>query len=281
MLAVLVATLLAVMVVAELSDPLLNDYLLSKFMIIPEHKLLFCAIEKNCNAAFGRFFHHYRSLFSKKYANTDNWWESNSPKAHGYSKKMLSALLVDNQWHKAVVVREPLSRFLSGYQSKCTDGHDNDRHHCKQEFGGNFVTFTEAVESIARKNHSMEINNHWELQYRFCGGLGSTYHYYNTVITYNRTTLREDVTAMLINAKFPVDNKSFVYSHMMHAFNSSFPYEQTTIKNYMKHVTRSDDIHTLLRFYNSKTLIDKVVLKYLPDYELLNLTIPEWIRSYT
>merc|ERR1719473_958849 len=51
-------------------------------------------------------------------------------------------------WTSAVFVRDPLERFLSGWLSKCTDGHDLDREVCTQMFGAPDASFARAVEVI-------------------------------------------------------------------------------------------------------------------------------------
>lgn len=42
-------------------------------------------------------------------------------------------------WTSAVFVRDPLERFLSGWFSKCTPGHDLDREVCTALFGDKVV----------------------------------------------------------------------------------------------------------------------------------------------
>ena len=101
-------------------------------------------------------------------------WFSNTPAKHGLTKNDVADLLVDPTWYKATFYREPLSRFLSGYRSKCEPGHDRDTKHCLKEFGSKRASFPEAASALAQLDKTIVdkaqvVDVHWQRQARFCG----------------------------------------------------------------------------------------------------------------
>ena len=107
------------------------------------------------------------------------FWFSNTPAKHGLTKNDVADLLVDPTWYKATFYREPLSRFLSGYRSKCEPGHDGDTKHCLKQFGSKTASFPEAVSALAQLDKTIVdkaqvVDEHWQRQARFCGGLENT-----------------------------------------------------------------------------------------------------------
>ncbi|MDC0525935.1 sulfotransferase family protein [bacterium] len=84
-----------------------------------------------------------------------------------------------HNWTSAVFLRDPLERFVSGFLSKCTDGHDPDRHICASVFGATDATFAQAVavmEQHARNGTNLQrgiAQAHFRWQSSFCNGLGA------------------------------------------------------------------------------------------------------------
>jgi hypothetical protein len=113
-----------------------------KIRIVPERKLLFCAIEKNANTAFEDLlcsltYEHYPSWVRWVFSTWRTWanfelqcfWGATFPPNQGVSLSAAYAALRHEEpgWVSAVFVRDPLERFLSGWLSKCTNDHDLDR----------------------------------------------------------------------------------------------------------------------------------------------------------
>ena len=140
-----------------------TSHALSKMRVVPNHRLLFCAIEKNANTAF-------EDLLCSLSHSSDPWWlrwlttgwvaaswrtwadfelpcmwAATHPHNQGFDDQTTWSAFYHRDdgrrspggeategWTSAVFVRDPLERFLSGYLSKCTPGHDLDREVCTQ-----------------------------------------------------------------------------------------------------------------------------------------------------
>ncbi|KAG5176412.1 hypothetical protein JKP88DRAFT_159115, partial [Tribonema minus] len=100
----------------------LKSRLYNKWIIVPEHKLLFCFIEKVGCTSFNELFRSLRSRYDPSQA-TGNIWGRNNMTVHGLTEADIDAYVEDPLWHKAVFFREPLVRFLSAFRSKC-EPHD-------------------------------------------------------------------------------------------------------------------------------------------------------------
>jgi hypothetical protein len=70
--------------------------------------------------------------------------------------------------HKAVLLRDPLSRFLSGWLDKCRG---KQRIYCVRLFGGEDVSFRDAVFLLPRQYPRREMDNHFLPQHLHCGGM--------------------------------------------------------------------------------------------------------------
>jgi hypothetical protein len=242
-------------------DAHLTDRHLNRFIVVPEHKLLFCYIEKVACTSFNRLFNQMRSQ------PPDGFWFANTPAKHNLSKSALEGLLVDPTWHKAVFYREPLARFLSGYRSKCEPGHDHDTHHCSATFGSVNASFQQAVAAIAlmdgtSADKDQVVDEHYQRQARFCGGLENTLRYYDTIELLTKETAHERVGAMLENAGV---NKTLPF------FNKIFPAHMNSTA---AHVTNAEAAES--KYYTTTAMANTVMAHYMEDYLLFGISAPEW-----
>jgi hypothetical protein len=191
-------------VTAPVDPPQLTDDLLDHFIVIPEAKLLFCYVEKVGCTMFNNLFRQLRLALvpdeeEREWLSEQPWWR-NTPEHHGLTRKDLEYLLVDPEWTKSVFYRDPLTRFLSGYRSKCERGHDRDTVHCRNEFGVLHASFSEAISQMQSADHDKTHDVHWNLASNFCGGLGATLDYYDIVHELDPETAPVLVGHMLIQA---------------------------------------------------------------------------------
>lgn len=230
---------------------LLTDELLDHFIVVPEHRLLFCYIEKNACTGFNELFMRVRH---QAIHGADIWFK-NTPAAHSLDKSDLEGLVVNESWHKAVFYREPLQRFVSAYVSKCVPGHDRERGHCEEAFGEAGASFARAVSRLRK-----DTNVHFLHQYRFCGGLMDTLRYYQTIEEID-DKINDKVQRLLDTVG--VDDTTFDSSYAQrskHITNASFYTRQ-----YL-----SDPRHTAL-----------LLSHYAPDNFLFGIPAPLWaIRAY-
>jgi hypothetical protein len=103
------------------SSPNLTLEFLDRFILVPEHKLLFCWIDKVGSEAFNRLFRDLRWVLNSTHPNSpfvintnmSSWRHNRAIEDHGVAGSVgLSNLLQDPSWHKAV--------FFRGGASCCT-----------------------------------------------------------------------------------------------------------------------------------------------------------------
>lgn len=175
------------------------------FLVYPEHKLLFCMIQKVGCSNFQDLFRFARSVHDPSQLKTK--YSANTPAHHNLTVKDLDKMLRDGSWHKAVFLRDPLERFASAWNSKCVpDQGDKDGPFvCKKQFGVSNLSFPSAVLAVAdfdlqySIHHARKVfNNHFQAMSHYCGGLGHTVHHYNTVeVLTNDGLTRAKVVNML------------------------------------------------------------------------------------
>ena len=195
----------------------------SKLRVVPNRRLIFCAIEKNANTAFEDLLcslSHQSDPAWQRWLTTGSvaatwrtWadfelpcmWAATHPDNQGMGGGQIWRALHHEQpageppWTSAVFVRDPLERFLSGWLSKCTDGHDLDREVCTKVFGSAHASFEEAVAVISALDGDVPdglAEDHFRWQAAFCNGTvgrGEFDHYYKL----ERDTSRDLVAEML------------------------------------------------------------------------------------
>lgn len=291
-----------------------TSHALSKIRVVPNHRLIFCAIEKNANTAFEDL------LCSLSHASDPWWlrwlttgwvaaawrtwadfelpcmWAATHPDNQGldgrttwnafYHKQQFSDDQASEEWISAVFIRDPLERFLSGWLSKCTPGHDLDREVCTQLFGAPDASFARAVEVISSIEGDVPdglSEDHFRLQSVFCNGTvgRGEFDYYFLL---DRATSRQQVAQML--AAVGINNPS----DATRAFDYHFPPPppEDTAEHSQKprpgcvegggsfdHVT--DASRRLTAYYSSPELVRGVLRHYAVDYRSLpGLRVPEW-----
>ncbi len=270
--------------VEQTSRPLLSSARLSfgsatmdDWRLVPSHKLALCRIQKNMNTVLCDLFcslnkkqhdggRHVRGVFD--FENGCEW-DSASAAYLGIANWQVRSHLRDSRWTKAIFYRDPLSRFLSAFLSKCTDDHDgewNQEHICKPLFGSRTPSFSHAAQVVAADNYHMPTGlagNHWRLQMDFC----ESFRDYDVTFLITRSTVGADVATMMEAAGYA--NPSAEYAYHYH-----FPDGRRALD---EHETNADSQQ--LEYYTEPIL--RNVLKYLaPDYAHLQTVIghfvPEW-----
>ena len=87
--------------------------LLDHFLIVPKHRFLFCSIDKVASA---QFYHALSEIIEIKESTLLSSCRGLAAGCLGYSPEFLLEKLQDPSWHKAVFVRDPFERLVSGYQ---------------------------------------------------------------------------------------------------------------------------------------------------------------------
>lgn len=171
---------------------------LAEILLVPKMRFLFCFIPKNACTQFNRLMNELNGIVrdgavcSPTDPNYISSWGNMMPNMTVDSVK---ALIKDPTWKKGVFLRDPLTRLVSAYQSKCLP---------PQECGG-CMNFEEANEKdwpnfdeFASKLDIGE-NPHFDPQSSLCGGLADTIDDFDFVgeISTNYSGVAEQVGQML------------------------------------------------------------------------------------
>jgi len=249
--------------------PKLSSELLDRFIVVPEHNLLFCYMEKNACTNFNDLFRFLRARYDPDQASGPRWFR-NTPEVHGYTQEMLEGILVNKTWHKSVFFRDPIERFAAAYESKCT-GVDKTivKDHCKIQFGKTELPFPDAVKQVrdfdaegVRDDGSFD--PHWKRQVDFCGGLSNTLHHYDTIEELDRKTAHQKVAQVL--EAVGVDARSVPH------FEELFPPSDDDTWRGEKHNTGTSDELTHY-FPPDKPWLKNVIQKhYSPDFDAFGVS---------
>jgi hypothetical protein len=265
----------------------ISERLIERFVVLPNHRLLFCMIEKNANTAFGWLFNKVKRD-SRYPMNVKQ--PQNSKKHNPYNYNMtiyeISILLANSSWSKAVFYREPLNRFLSAYRSKCEAFDQDGNMWCDRamHMKNDTATFGKAVQYIQSLDSIYD--PHFARQAEFCGGLSTTLHLFKHVYELHPSRVRHDLSEVFESTDLPFrDNRSSFGK----SYNGLFPlpdeYSSEDGRGFLpkrrgsKGNTFSSNTQTLLQYYSRQCYIRVVVDFYQADYDVFNISYPEWARA--
>lgn len=152
----------------------------SRVLVLPKQKFAFCYIEKVACTEFNKLFNalNYPTDDGMVCDGThETAWFQSQPQNFGIE---LSEITAENGWKWAVFLREPHSRYLSAWGSKCLQQEDFGIN-CVPSHAYANMSWTEQQQiemfrSSTRLNYrnqsAMAANPHWANQSSFCGGLG-------------------------------------------------------------------------------------------------------------
>ena len=229
-------------------------------------------LEKNANSALNEIFalierdERFDIQPSTTFAKEHNVFNYN------LTVRDISILISNSSWNKAIIYREPLSRFLSAYRSKC-GGFDSDGYSwCRNAFGSRDVSFEAAV--FKMYHFEVERDPHFARQSEFCGGLRETLRHYQFKFEMNPSTLRKHLWR-LFNSVNLTNSAAF---KIVNRFNRLFPPVSAKIdgKRSTSRNTFSSLSTNLLRFYSKQCYIRTIVDYYQADYDLFGIAYPMW-----
>jgi len=180
----------------------------SRVLVLPKAKLAFCYIEKNACTEFNGLFNHMNGI-----TTGDMWWRS-QPMNFGLQ---VSDLTQANGWKWAVFLRDPASRYLSAWGSKCLQQEDDGINcipneavvHAGWADESKVASFKNAVVWNSVHQESLHMNPHWANQSDFCGGLGDLTSY--DMVGILRGDVNGKVRAMLQAVGADYDSVDFFF----------------------------------------------------------------------
>ena len=278
----------------------------SHFMVLPDRRLLVCGIEEAGQTLFNDLMcslekHHSLNIrvdVGRQDAGTFERGCSNDamrPIAQGIADEAeLAAIFKDPTWTRAVVLRDPLDRFLASWVLLCLDKRteswrrQHDRQGCQTTFGVTNASFTAAVSTLNRtwwKGRDVlpgRTEDHWRLQSAFCNGTlrQNIREKYNFVENLTREAMREETTLRnvtigllsRVGIEVPEAEPGFRY-HFPSPRDATFGHvsRRGRVGGWFIPLTRAD------REKHYDTHLARTVLgHYAPDYSLLGLDVPRW-----
>lgn len=152
---------------------------LHNIWLLPEAALLMCAIPKNGLTVQSKLAAQVQQRWPVGQKRTAWLSAAHWKKSDRHVRSLFHA---NSSWRRLVIVRDPIERFVSAFNSKCAGGDKDGAKHCTRYFGE-----TPTLLSVARgleggqtppgplcrgcqKGPASE-NWHWTPQNRLCGGL--------------------------------------------------------------------------------------------------------------
>lgn len=267
-----------------------------RIMIVPEYKLMFCWIDKVGGSMFQdiwrtlRMLHPDVEMAEKIFqGRRKKLFFRQVPSRFGLFKSDLEDLHTNPEWTKAVFFRDPATRFLSAFQSKCIKPMEEGGHTCRSMFQIHWLknfTFDDAIDAVAANPSLVQNYNFHSMPHaNFCGGLSNTLPYYDFVdqITESTSsytigkllkrigvneTLNNGITDCLVTRKDCTYLKSVV---PLYAPDFQFPTTKSkTDTRASKHITGSNHGDTLLKNYKTNERLKIIQKAYQADYDLFH-----------
>tara|TARA_X000001036_G_C20401160_1_gene692844 strand:- start:34 stop:684 length:651 start_codon:yes stop_codon:yes gene_type:complete len=170
-----------------------------RLIFLPKILTVFCAIEKNGLVI--------QNKMARQVQNNPHPERKHVPfglrftaTQFGYNSAVVQDIMTNRSWRRYVVLRNPITRFVSAFNSKCKNTDGDGNRHCWSLFGKN-ATFDSVISQLLHKKSN---NPHWASQHSFCGG----------ITRYNYTYLDFEKMAILPvllhqpNLRHFVDNKT-------------------------------------------------------------------------
>ena len=270
-------------------DVLKTNTLLDRFIVVPEYKLLFCYSEKTGCAMFNHLFRMLRLLHPNLLRKENEiayqaqqLWFRNTPEHHGLNKSDLEHLLLDPRWTKAVFYRDPKSRFLSAFRSKCEHRDHDGKARCKNAFKQTNISFVEAMEALKSPQRKEEVFSepHFMPMSRFCGGLADSLENYDFIHELDSDTTGETVQTLFDHIGVPANVSEALIKSIVLTGGTNFDNDQKLVRQFHKtdipfrkekrlkpsHHTGSSDSSVIYQYFNeeNENLVKEV---YAIDYE--------------
>jgi len=258
-----------------------NKFFDSRFIVVPEYKLLFCFIEKVGCAMFNDISRLLRLVTGnltteEREFQLEGRWGRNQPKVHHLNQKDVENLLQNPTWTKGIFYRDPATRFLSFYRSKCKPPREDHGKHCRKVFGTRDLKFKKAIDMIRRNPSIIETDVHTLPMHQFCGGLQKTLPYYDFVRQLTPATSPKHISTLLDIVGVDRELNRAMVDCMVRRV--SCEYLKQRVPEFGKfpklkdsHITGSNRDNTLAGFYTD-SLVQVIQTLYEKDYNLFNIS---------
>ncbi len=278
--------------------PSLTDAHLDRFIVVPEYKLLFCYTEKVGCSMFNHLFRMLRLLHPDLLKNREEaeyqaqgTWFRNTPSHHNISKSDLEEMLMDKSWTKAAFFRDPATRFLSAYRSKCVLNENLRRNnHCHEAFGKpkprwSSVSFDDALFQLSHNPDQVFGDVHFAPAHRFCGGLDTTLDYYDFVHQLTTSTTPDHIERLFSMLGVDSNTSEYLIENVVRTGGTALDRDEEFLQNLYPnglhllgsatqkqgHNTGSNQGNILQSSYGSDENVELMWERYSGDYDLFEL----------
>lgn len=234
-----------------------------------DHKLIFCETPKVACTDFKRLFR--RLSGHKDYESQESW--IHDPSKNGITRlssmtpDLARELMTDPSWTKALFVRDPMERLLSGYLDKCrTPVSARYDGHCPFDEEVSFEKFAKHIFSQGSSSKGLaSLDEHWRPQYLNCN-LEEWLPYYQ--FQGNFSHLRE-------HSKYLLQSLGLFDTFGLGWGPDALELFETDAD---AHRTEASNVDICTKYYNQE-LASLALRFYRRDYDLLALPIPTWYWS--
>lgn len=185
----------------------------------------------------------------------------------------ISALIYDANWRKAVFYRDPLSRFLSAYRSKCERIDPDGAIWCSNAFGISNISFHEAVSQAY--SYRIKIDPHFAKQSSFCGGLALAIAHFQDVHELDKSSTRENFIHLLNAMRLPYRGSS----EFAVKVNKLLPPVDIDKARTVARFTHSHEEKNLKEYFTKQCYIRTIVDYYQDDYNAFRIKYPRWAMA--
>jgi len=222
-------------------------------------KFAFCTIEKNACSK-------WTAILNKLKTGDVNLNGPSYDISHKtFSAEEALAVFSDDSAIRAVFVRDPLERFLSGFLNKCT-GNNCANPFCfmrSKAMSGQKIPFEAAVKWLQSSN-AADLDGHFKLQSKHCE-LDRRIHEYNVVQVMKPSTLSKDASCLLEKANLARLNTQG---------------SKNGNKVFWEDENKEDERYTeLLKHFYTREAAEVVLKIFERDYQTFSLPRPSWIDS--
>jgi len=175
----------------------------------------------------------------------------------------------DAQAIRAVIVRDPLERFVSAFLDKCLR-EDCGSRQCIFRKQRGAISLKTAVDGMLAMNPAGVANTHWRIQSHQCG-LGKYVNSYNIVVKFTKDTLASDSACILELAglsRFDYANETRSF---WHASSTRGP----------RQGGNNEREQELLKRMFTKAAARRLMEHLREDYRTFNWTEPTWVAEAT
>jgi hypothetical protein len=246
----------------------------------PVGEFAFCTIEKNACSVWTSFLEKVRTGGLSGdgpafFVAHQSFQQAGPDKVEGVFRSPSAV--------RAVMIRDPLARFASGFLDKCYSKNCSNqfcfpRYDPGFEMTGKPITFETAVESLLQKNPE-HLDAHFKPQSSHCE-LSSRLHEYTHIGLMTPNTLSNVATCLIDRAGLSIYNVLHSGGPLWQTLENSSAARllHTQEKNSVAKAWLHDEDSVLSQLY-TKSAAMRVMEYFKKDYELFNLPVPKWVDA--